>query len=200
MSSIGEQLRRAREARGWSIDRLARHTRIGAAHIRAIESDRFDELPEGPYRTAWIRILCEELGVEEPSEPLELPRPVVSLQTVRLIGLGTLFAALGLFVWIRWGPEPGALGSTHTPARSRDQRVEITALRNVDVQVWVDGQPVLHTKLPGGKKEVFEAYTRVEVEVGEVQAVRLRYNGMTIVPQGRQDAPRRLEFIDDGAP
>ncbi|MCA9572997.1 MAG: helix-turn-helix domain-containing protein, partial [Myxococcales bacterium] len=155
MSSIGRQLQEARESRGWSLDDLARRTRIGVEHLRALEEDRHDALPEGPWRAAWIRTLCEELGVEEPIEAPEIPAPVVPLGVVRAIGLGAMFLVIGLFAWQRWGSVPAEITAPPAP-RVRDQVVEIVAERNVSVKAWIDGQPALDTVLTGGESQTFE--------------------------------------------
>lgn len=196
MSPIGEQLRQAREARGWSLEEVARRTRIGVEHLSAIEEGRDDELPEGPWRTSWIRALCEELEVDEPILYVEVPEPAVPLHIVRLIGITTLFAVIGLYSWHRWGSNLQPTTEPTAP-RERDQHVEVQARRNVRVAVWVDGEAVHDGVMKGGDRQAFDAFDHVAVEVGAVDAVKLRYNGRAIVPQGRQDAPRRLEFIDD---
>ena len=41
------------------------------------------------------------------------------------------------------------------------------------------------------------ARERLEVELTAIGDVKLEWNGEAVVPQGRQDAPRRLVFIDD---
>lgn len=196
MSPIGDQLREAREARGLRLDELARRTRIKEAYLQAIEEGRDEDLPEGPWRVSWIRVLCEELDVEEPIVYVEAPEPRVPLNVVRALGLGTLFTVIILYSWHRWGPVADQVVQAPVP-RTRDQHVELTARRSVHVKAWVDGEQVMDGRLGGGDQRSFDAYDRVELEVGAVEAVRLRYNGRGIVPQGRQDAPRRLAFIDD---
>lgn len=45
METVGQYLRRQREARGMSVAEVARVTRVPSSSIERIEADRFDELP-----------------------------------------------------------------------------------------------------------------------------------------------------------
>ena len=80
-----------------------------------------------------------------------------------------------------------------------DQHVEVRALVNLPLEVLVDGAVVYHGTLPGGETIDVSGHSRVEVRLAAAQSARVRYNGETIEPQGRQDLPRRLVFIDDVA-
>lgn len=196
-NTIGETLRAAREERGWSLSELSRQTRIAVEHLEAIEEDRASGLPPGPYREAWTRTCCEVLDVQERFEPIVHPEPMVPLAVVRWLGLGTLFASIVLFAWFQWG-RGGPATVVEPVVREKDQTVEITARAAVKVAVWVDGESAMDERLAPGQRRSFEAYDEIEVRVESVEDVRFRYNGRSIVPQGRQDAPRRVVFYDDG--
>ena len=43
-----------------------------------------------------------------------------------------------------------------------------------------------------------KARREIVLEVMSTGALRLEYNGERIVPQGRQDEPRTLVFVNDG--
>ncbi len=64
MASIGEALRRQREARGLSIEDIARETKISSRYLEAIEENRFDQLPGGAYNRAFIRAYAEHLELD----------------------------------------------------------------------------------------------------------------------------------------
>lgn len=196
MRSTGDRLREAREARGWSLEELSRRTRIAVDHIEAIEEDRLSALPDGPYRVAWVRSMCDALGVEEPEDTVERPPPTIPLWGVRAVALGSSLGLVALFAWVQWG-RTAVEPTTAPPPRVPDQVVELTARANVRVTATVDGERVLDAQLPGGSERVFEAHDTVVLDVSAVEDVRLRYNGRSIVPQGRQDARRRLVFHDD---
>jgi hypothetical protein len=179
---------------------VAQRTRIPEEHLSTIEADRFDLLPAGPYAKAWVRTYCELVGVDEPVEmPDPGDPPMVPLNVVRGVGLSTLFAALVLLAWTQWGPTTPVDPGPPAP-RLPDQAVSVAALRSVPLKVTVDGQPTYDAVLVGGASIDFEGHDEIAVEVPAVDAVHIRYNGQRIIPQGRQDAPRRIVFVDDGAP
>ena len=198
MTGIGSRLKDAREARGLSLSDVARKTRIPEDHLRSIEADQLDALPSGPYRRAWLRAYCELVEVEEPVElPPPADRPLLPLNVVRFIALGTMSVAVGLIVWLQWGPDRSAPVEDPEPV-GPDQHVEITARQNVRLKVAVDGEPTYDAVLTGGQHLTFDAHERIEIDVAAVEAIRLSYNGEALMPQGRQDAPRRIVFVDDG--
>jgi cytoskeleton protein RodZ len=73
MSSLGARLRELREARGVSLDDIARSTRVSRRHLEALESDSFVELPAPVFVKGFIRAYCEFLDAA-PAEVLELYR------------------------------------------------------------------------------------------------------------------------------
>jgi cytoskeleton protein RodZ len=66
MSSLGIRLRELREAKGVSLDDIARSTRVGRRHLDALESDSWGELPSPVFVKGFIRAYCEFL--EAPSD------------------------------------------------------------------------------------------------------------------------------------
>ncbi len=62
---LSEELRRHREARGFSLESMARETRIGIHFLRAIESGSLEALPKGFYRKAFLRAYARYLGLPE---------------------------------------------------------------------------------------------------------------------------------------
>src|SRR5579872_1849161 len=97
MTSIGETLRRERLRRGWSLEQVARETRIGLHLLEAIEADQFDRLPGGVFARNFVRQYAQMLELddegmiavfkhqfEEPPEPppSEPERPPMRLPRV----------------------------------------------------------------------------------------------------------------------
>lgn len=70
--SLGDKLRTAREAKGWTLDDAAAKTFIRAHHLDAIERDSFEGLPPSRIRY-FVRDYARSLGIDP--EPLlaELP-------------------------------------------------------------------------------------------------------------------------------
>jgi cytoskeleton protein RodZ len=66
----GALLRQWREAKGLSVDELARGTRIGARFLRALEEGRLADLPAPVFVRGFIRAYCAAVGAS-PSAPLE---------------------------------------------------------------------------------------------------------------------------------
>ncbi len=62
--SIGEQLRTAREERGWTLEEVARRTKLKRDALALIELDAFEKLPSLSYARGFIRIYARELGLD----------------------------------------------------------------------------------------------------------------------------------------
>src|SRR5215468_5665187 len=75
MSSLGLHLRGLREAKGMSLDDIARSTRVGRRHLEALETDTMGELPAPVFVKGFIRAYCEFLDAA-PDEALSLYREV----------------------------------------------------------------------------------------------------------------------------
>lgn len=137
-------------------------------------------------------------AVREEAAPPPPPAPTgVPLWAVRLISLGLLFALIALLshnAWRKWHP-PVPPGSGPP-----DQHVVVRAQREVHVRVVVDGEVSVDRVLANGETVDVTGRDRVEVDLPAVEDARIDYNGERIVPQGRQDEPRRLVFIDDVGP
>jgi len=61
----GELLRRYREAKGITLKAISSSTRIGVPSLRAVEEDRFEDLPNARiYVRGFVRCLAQELGLD----------------------------------------------------------------------------------------------------------------------------------------
>lgn len=103
---IGERLRNAREARGWSLADVAELTRVRVVFLEAIEEERFDRLPGKTYVRGFLRTYAAALGLnpeelfdayhirfDAPAQPIvgthtvEVPiRPTTKQSRLRRIG------------------------------------------------------------------------------------------------------------------
>jgi cytoskeleton protein RodZ len=63
--SLGEQLRRAREARGVTLREISEQTRITMRHLEAIESDDYKHLPGGIFNKSFIRAYARQVHFDE---------------------------------------------------------------------------------------------------------------------------------------
>jgi len=66
--TIGQQLQRAREARGVTLDEAALATRIRSRYLHALESDRPTDIPSAAQGRGFLRNYAEFLGI--PAQPL----------------------------------------------------------------------------------------------------------------------------------
>jgi transcriptional regulator with XRE-family HTH domain len=116
MAPIGEILRDERLRRGLKLEQVTECTKIGQAHLQAIETNRFDRLPRGLYARSFIRQytrmldLDEELLIASFKEQFEqpiLPLPALYSRTLNLsmtssfAWLGVLFVAAGAIYTLR---------------------------------------------------------------------------------------------------
>jgi len=65
VEAFGEQLRRAREERGMSVQAICDATKVSARFIRALEAGALGELPGGVFRRGFVRSYLGALGLEE---------------------------------------------------------------------------------------------------------------------------------------
>lgn len=63
--SLGDWLKRARERRGLTLERIAIETRIPRRHLEALERDNLAAMPPGFYCRAQIRAYARAVGADE---------------------------------------------------------------------------------------------------------------------------------------
>lgn len=204
--SLGPALRARRDELGLSLDEISVATRIPVAHLRAIELERPQDLPDGPYAAAYVRLLQEHLDLAMPKETIseaqvedraEAATAVVPLQAVRAVAALSAIAVVALIAvqaWQRFVPERQVV--IVVP----DQHVVVTAKRSGRVRAVVDGVVVHDAVLPGGRELTLDGHERVEVSVPSTSTFSVQWNGESMVPQGLQDHPRTLIFVDDVGP
>jgi cytoskeleton protein RodZ len=71
--TVGQRLRMAREARGLTVESVARTLRLNARYLEALEADKYDAFPAQPYVRVYIKTVSRHLGVD-PHEVLNLYR------------------------------------------------------------------------------------------------------------------------------
>ena len=63
-TGIGERLREARVLRGLDLDEIADRTKIRVPFLRALEEERWDQLPGPAYARAFLRTYADALGLD----------------------------------------------------------------------------------------------------------------------------------------
>ena len=139
MSSLGPYLRGLREAKGMSLDDIARSTRVGRRHLEALESDTFTELPAPVFVKGFIRAYCEFLDSSsdealglyrettgEPAAPHGPLRPLLAPRARRAGPLAIsiiLFVALGASLFaLRLGLQSSRKDSVSAPAKEEARK------------------------------------------------------------------------------
>lgn len=137
---IGDRLRAAREARGFSLEEAAAQTRIKRAYLEALEREAFSLLPSPAHARGflrryarWLGLDAEALLAEWDGAPVVLPsarpsampsmfelapipaRPAVPWRRLAALGIALLVLA-GLFgvVRTRWLPGPAVRSPSPT--------------------------------------------------------------------------------------
>ncbi len=65
MGSFGERLKRTRENRKITLDQVATATKISARMLKALEDEKFDQLPGGIFNKGFVRSYARFLGIDE---------------------------------------------------------------------------------------------------------------------------------------
>lgn len=65
MPTFGENLRREREMRGVTLEEISESTKISTRMLKALEADRFSDLPGGIFTRNFIRAYAQYLGLDE---------------------------------------------------------------------------------------------------------------------------------------
>lgn len=65
MSSFGDRLKRTRENRKLTLDQVATATKISIRMLKALEDEKFDQLPGGIFNKGFVRSYARFLGIDE---------------------------------------------------------------------------------------------------------------------------------------
>jgi cytoskeleton protein RodZ len=65
MGSFGEDLKKAREAKGVTLEAVAAATKITTRYLQAVEREDFDQLPGGVFRKSIVRSYARAAGLDE---------------------------------------------------------------------------------------------------------------------------------------
>jgi cytoskeleton protein RodZ len=199
MSTLGIRLRELREAKGVSLDDIARSTRVGRRHLEALETDTWAELPAPVFVKGFIRAYCDFLDAS-PDEPLRLyqeasgepvkalrvqhaTRPMPSRRAGPLVVSVILFLALGASLFaLRVGLKGSTRQAPPQTTASAPAKIDSapastpapTATAPVVTSPVAPGQPAAVTAAepkPPGQRLVMRAVepTWIRVQVDEGQ-------------------------------
>jgi cytoskeletal protein RodZ len=159
---IGSSLREARLRQGLELADAADAIKVRARFLEALESDRFELLPEGPYLRSFLREYAEYLGLDgdilvtelmlhfAPHE-LEAPEPprrrgMSRLPQVRVVLVVVALAAVGAGVW-RLGRSNPTTVRAPLHALATPSKAAAAATRHVVTHRRVSAQQPAHATL-----------------------------------------------------
>jgi cytoskeletal protein RodZ len=64
VGEFGEKLRKQREQRGITLESVAETTKIGTRMLKALEDERFDQLPGGVFNKGFVRAYARQIGLD----------------------------------------------------------------------------------------------------------------------------------------
>ena len=76
MSNFGASFKKAREAKGISLDDIAAETRISTRFLEAIENEEFNLLPGGIFNRGFVRAYAEKVGLDPDQSLVDYERLV----------------------------------------------------------------------------------------------------------------------------
>jgi hypothetical protein len=207
-----ESIKQHRIKLGLSLEQVSSRTSIPVQHLTALEEGDVESLPAGPYLEGYYRSYCKALGLTPhkgsitrqmaSDEPPVRRRAVAPLWLVRGIAGILTICLLGWFGFELYQANlPSGTGNSTEDVKSEKagttQALRMVIRRTGHFRVRVDQDWVLDGTLSPGDERMFSADEKIEVIVPGAGAASLEYNGRLIVPQGLQDKPRRLLFVDD---
>jgi cytoskeleton protein RodZ len=65
MGSFGDRLKKEREQKSISLDDISLSTKIGTRLLRALEEEKFDQLPGGIFNKGFVRAYARHVGLDE---------------------------------------------------------------------------------------------------------------------------------------
>lgn len=224
---VGPALRKARIARGVSIEEAARDTRIRPEFLQALEQEEYDRLLGDVYVRGCLRSYATYLGLS-PDKAVELytqhavePAPMPAVQPAkptsdpamgaprrrdnhRLIGMIAavvlvLAAAFGLLSTRNSTPEPADLPSS-APQESVPTNgivVAVLALQEIEVTVQSDDGAAFSYTLQPGEGRSFAADVKLEVDLSHGASAQITVNGVDQGFPGRADKPWHQTYSFD---
>ena len=215
-NSLGEMLRRARELRGLTLERVARETKIPQRHLEALEHDNLAVIPAGFYQRAELRTYAQAVGLDQrlaleklelelaPEDPREQSRGTRSgpASTSPLpyiaVAVAGIAVVAALFVRANVEPTPGPSPTINTgvavtpasqPAVSSQEPPSVPDVAQPGVAPPAAAQTAVEpTQAPAPVAVVTELVVSTEPE-----GARITVNGI-----GWGSSPARIQYLEPG--
>lgn len=223
MCELGARLRAAREASGRSLQEWARALRVSVEVLEALETCRFDDLPEPVLAKGHLRRYARALGLDpealvalypEPQTP-PLPTTVSTRRRARrplwlLFPLVLVLAGLGL--WFRPhapapspSPETPAATPAPPPTPQKPVRVRLSVTTEPKgARVYLDGYFLGHAPValevePGQRQlrveaEGYQSYER-ELTLSQDRSLKVHLNPLPKPKPKPASTPKTLRLV-----
>jgi cytoskeletal protein RodZ len=212
-------LRRARELRGLTLERIANETKIPRRHLEALERDNLTAIPTGFYGRAELRTYAQAVGLDQrlalaqlesalappdTHEPRETPSrkesttsplPYIAMAVIAIGVVAALFGRANVDDALHLAPVAGAGGSV-TPSPQPSVSPEAT-------------QPPAANPLPEAATPAAAVATDAAVQPAQVpaRAVAVTELVVTTEPEGARitvngigwgSTPARIQYLEPG--
>lgn len=194
VTTVGQRLREAREAKGLSVEDIAAQTRIPTRHLTSLEASDWDKLPAPTYSIGFAKNYAGAVGLDrtEIGEQLRAemggvglgyahPEVYEAADPARTMPKGLVFGALALLVVV-------VLVFTWLNNRSLEPDQAIAEAENVSAPVANEMAPPVQPA--AAEPVVLTATDAVWVEIKD---------GAVILKQGEMAAGERYEVPTDAA-
>jgi cytoskeletal protein RodZ len=218
-------LRRARERRGLTLERVARETKIPQRHLEALEHDNLGVIPSGFYRRAELRTYAQAVGLDQrvalaelesaqaaPSEPQETrqrtasstsPLPYIAMAVAVIAVIAAIFGRAG----IEDTSQPTPSGVIDSGATSAPQPAAVSAepeptLDAVTPDAITPGAVTPEVATPAAAAQVALDPTQVPAPAGSLTelVVTTEPEGarITVNGIGWGSSPARIPYLEPG--
>ncbi len=159
MESIGEKLRLAREQHTYTLDQVARDTRVARRFLEALEAEDFSAFPGETYAMGFLRTYAEYLGLDADEliglfrnlQIQEQPLPMNELLDTRrhipprllYLGGGAAVVVLAIVALVLWQVLSPRTGGARAPLAARGAAEEFVFQDQVRTRWFTRGDAIV---------------------------------------------------------
>ncbi len=151
---VGATLRHARTRKGWTLEQLARATKINISQLEALEVNDFDRLPASIYTRGFLRAYAREVDLDPEDIVEEYLEQVAEAPSMQLAQPNEGDRSPGRMVMAA-GETPGE----YRPALFADRRVAVPALAAAVVVILLGAYFIVASRR-GSEEAVANAQTQ----------------------------------------
>jgi cytoskeleton protein RodZ len=219
--TLGQMLRRARELRGLTLERIANETKIPQRHLEALERDNLTAIPTGFYGRAELRTYAQAVGLDqrlalaelesalappaareprEPrsdKEPATSPLPYIAMAVIAIGVVAALFGRASVDDTLHLAPVAGAGGPVASSPQPSVPSPEATqppaaAIPPPETATPAAAVPTDAAVQPAQAPAVAVAVTELVVTT-EPEGARITVNGI-----GWGSSPATIQYLEPG--